>query len=386
MAEKAIHEMVAAYAVGCMDKQNFVQFKDYMQEGGDLPEGELGELQNIISMIPVILDLEKPHPAIKDMVAKKLIGIKDEIKAKIINERNTMVNTNTNMRTTLPPVTEIKSPKPPTVKAQPSTPTFQSRATGTKTAFHFAEEELSNTFADENIAKRKKTVTPPTTETKPIMPKVTEIKPIEVDEPKLNTKIVTEEVKTVIDEKSSSNILPIIGLIISLLLITVLGYYVFSSYQKLNDRLDSLQSELNAMRSQVANANNFVGNNSSLVEFFNYKDINVFNLTSADPNVKASAKVLLSFGEKEGLIQFRSMPALQAGQVFQLWMENKGQSYSLGTFQPVGSEYIKITSFPFLPKEQISGYKITVEQNASVTTPSASLISSNPFGVGRRNR
>lgn len=386
MAEKAIHEMVAAYAVGCIDRQNFVQFKDYMQEGGDLPEGELGELQNIISMIPVILDLEKPHPAIKDAVAKKLIGIKDEIKAKIINERNTMVNTST--RISLPPITEIRTPKPPTVKPQPNTPTFNSRATGTKTAFHFAEEEMTNTFADENIAK-KKTSVKKVIDSQPAAPtasKITEIKSLEIDEPKLNTKVVTEEVKPMNDERFSSYVLPIVGLIISLLLITVLGYYVFMSYQKINDRLDGLQSEINSMRSQVTTANNFVGNNSSLVEFFNYKDIIVFNLTSADPNVKAAAKVLFSFGEKEGLVQFKNMPSLQPGQVFQLWMESKGQSYSLGSFQPIGSEYLKITSFPFLPKEQIAGYKVTLEQNASITTPSAALVSSYQTGATKRNR
>jgi len=26
--------MIAAFAVGCMDKENFIQFKDYLREGG----------------------------------------------------------------------------------------------------------------------------------------------------------------------------------------------------------------------------------------------------------------------------------------------------------------------------------------------------------------
>lgn len=379
MAEKAIHEMVAAFAVGCMDKQNFVQFKDYIQEGGELPDGELGELQNIIAMIPVILDLEKPHPAIKDMVAKKLIGIKDEIKAKIINERNTIVGVNPRLTTQLGNVT--KAPAPPTVKPPANTPTFQTKVVGVKPKVDFPEEELTNTFADESIEKRK------TGKTTPPKPRLTEIKSVEIDEPKLNTQHITHEVASVPEEKFSPNVLPIIGLIISLLLITVLGYFVFSSYQKLNNRLDDLQGELNSMRSQVTNANNFLGNNSTLVEFFNYKDITVFNLTSADPTVKATAKVLLSFSEKEGLIQFKNVPALQNGQVFQLWAETKGQSYSLGTYQPAGGEYLRLTAFPFLPKEQIGVYKITVEQAAGVTTPSAVLLSSNATsGFPRLNR
>lgn len=379
MADKAIHEMVAAYAVGCMDKQNFVHFKDYIKEGGELPDGELGELQNIIAMIPVILDLEKPHPAIKDMVAKKLIGIKDEIKAKIINERNTMVNTNPHITT--PPDKMTKPPVPPTVKPQSNTPTFQSKVAGSKSTFQFPEEHLSNTFADESIERKKagKDTTPP--------PKQNESKAVEVDEPKLNTQQLTQDIATVPEERFSANVLPIIGLIISLLLITVLGYFVFSSYQKLNNRLDELQAELNSMRSQLTNVNSFVANNTALVEFFNYKDINVFNLTSAEPTVKSSAKILLSFSEKEGLIQFKNMPMLQNGQVYQLWAETRGQSYSLGTYQPAGGEYLRLTAFPFLPKEQINVYKITVEQAAGVTTPSAVLLSSNATsGFPKLNR
>ncbi len=379
MADKAIHEMVAAYAVGCMDKQNFVQFKDYIQEGGELPDGELGELQNIIAMIPVILDLEKPHPAIKDMVAKKLIGIKDEIKAKIINERNTIVGINPRLTTQLGNVT--KAPAPPAVKPPANTPTFQTKVVGIKPKVDFPEEELTSTFADESIEKRK------TGKATPPKPRPTEIKSVEIDEPKLNTQHITHEVASVPDEKFSPSVLPIIGLIISLLLITVLGYFVFSSYQKLNNRLDDLQSEINTMRSQVASANSFVVNSAALVEFFNYKDINVFSLTSADPNVKATAKVLLSFSEKEGLVQFKNMLPLQNGQVFQLWIENKGQSYSLGTYQPVGGEYLRLTAFPFLPKEQISAYKITIEQGTGVTTPSAAVLSSNATsGFPRLNR
>jgi len=81
MTNNPIHEMIAAFAAGCMDNENFIQFKDYFKEGGELPKGELGELQNIVSMIPIILDLETPDPALKDKVAKRLIELKDEIKS-----------------------------------------------------------------------------------------------------------------------------------------------------------------------------------------------------------------------------------------------------------------------------------------------------------------
>ena len=75
--DQAVFEMMAAFAVGCMDKENYVQVKEFLDEGGELPERQLGELQNIVAMIPIILELEKPAPEIKDLVAKKLISMKD---------------------------------------------------------------------------------------------------------------------------------------------------------------------------------------------------------------------------------------------------------------------------------------------------------------------
>lgn len=70
MAANAIHEMISAYAAGCMDKKNFKTFREYMYEGGELPVGELGELQNVISLLPVILELENLIPLLKTRLLK----------------------------------------------------------------------------------------------------------------------------------------------------------------------------------------------------------------------------------------------------------------------------------------------------------------------------
>src|ERR1035437_366337 len=128
MADKAIHEMISAFAAGCMDKANFVQFKDYINEGGELPDRELGELQNIISMIPVILDLEIPDPAIKDMVAKKLIGMKDEIKTKIIAEK-TRATSQTKAGTFFGDKTSVNEGQLPVVSPKVKTLTFSTKNT-----------------------------------------------------------------------------------------------------------------------------------------------------------------------------------------------------------------------------------------------------------------
>ena len=55
MADNETNEMMSAFALGCMDKLNYREFKNHIRRGGNLPKGELGDLQNIIALIPTVL-------------------------------------------------------------------------------------------------------------------------------------------------------------------------------------------------------------------------------------------------------------------------------------------------------------------------------------------
>jgi hypothetical protein len=362
MADKALHEMISAFAAGCMDKANFVQFKDYINEGGELPESELGELQNIISMIPVILDLETPDPAIKDMVAKKLIGMKDEIKTKIIAEK-TRATFQTRAGTFLRDKTSAIEGQLPIVPPKYKTLTFSSKNTDKDNSTFAFNENKANTFE-----KAKTTWIDP--------PKMTSINrnkaaqtPIFNSELEsvINSNTVKEEYEST--EKNSSVMTGWIAILLSILLFTILGYYVFTSIESHNRIIDKLKDDVTKLRSDLSTANNFIGTNSSLIEFMNYKDIQPVDLKSLNVNEKATARLLLSFGEKEGLIQFKDAKPLPPNQSYQVWADSKGQFYSIGTYQPIGSEYMKITSFPFIPKEKIESFHVTISPSTGVQTP-----------------
>jgi hypothetical protein len=364
MADKAIHEMISAFATGCMDKANFVQFKDYINEGGELPDRELGELQNIISMIPVILDLETPDPAIKDMVAKKLIGMKDEIKTKIIAEK-TRVTFQTRAGTFLRDKTSAIEGQPPVVPPKYKTLTFSSKNTDANNSTFSFNENKANAFT-----KAKTTWIDP--------PKMTSINrnkaaqtPIFKNEPESVTASNTVKEENESKENNSSVMTGWIAILLSILLFTILGYYVFTSVESHNRKIDALKDDVTKLRSDLSTANNFIGTNSSLIEFMNYKDIQQVDLKPLNVNDKATARLLLSFGEKEGLIQFKDAKPLAPNQGYQVWANSKGQSYSIGTYQPNGSEYLKITSFPFIPKEKIESFRVTISPNNGLQTPPA---------------
>ncbi|TSA29436.1 MAG: anti-sigma factor [Ignavibacteriales bacterium] len=377
MADKALSEMIAAFAAGCMDKQNYMQFKDYMDESGYLPKGELGELQNIISMIPVILDLEKPDPSIKDLVAKKLIGMKEEIKTRIIEEKKKTTAAATKLSKS-----SINSPKNKTISF------IDRKALTTTSAYQFGDDD-----AQIPIPQRKtKTPIPepktPTAEPKKIESpgKTATPKPI-IAPPQLIAQTIAEEPTS--QEKTSSGIMGLAALLLSIVLFSILGYYTFTSIKTLNGTVDDLTAQVNSLKNQLGTANNFISNYTFLIEFFNYKDIIVTGLSSSDAAEKGSAQLLLSFNQKEGLIQFKNVKPLQPNQGYQVWVQSKGQAYSLGVYQPSGSEYLKISSFPFLPKENIESYFVTIESNEGSPTPSTIIyLSSSTTGKilkGRAN-
>ncbi len=344
----SIREIISAFASGCIDKANFVQFKEYLNAGGDLPANELGELQNIVSMIPIILDIELPDPTIKDNVAKKLIGLKEEIKSRIQEERKKTIVTfggESAVQGAATRQTVIKSPaaspstftiaenwKKTSINEPPST--FikgDTKESGVKT---MANEQPQSLFSNQPQQQPQQVYTPP------------------------------------VQDKSTSSLPGWLAIILVILLFTILGYYTYTSVDELNKQVEDLKHDITSLRSELATANNFMSVHISLIEFFNYKDVVVSNLSAVSPVDKGSARLLLAFDQKEGLIQFRNTVSLQPNQGLQLWVVSRGQSYSLGVYSPNGSEYIRLTSFPFLPKEQIDLIKLTIESNTGSPTPS----------------
>jgi hypothetical protein len=363
--DQAIHEMIAAFAIGCMDKANYMQFKDYLSEGSELPKGELGELQNIISMIPIILDLETPNNTIKDKVAKRLIGMKEEIKTKIIEDKKRSTRPLAKTAWIDPPSAQTSAKFSGQPKRDDFTFGGKKAPTGTS-AFQFGDDRVPSIF-EKDVPKKAEPKEPDS------IPKRME----QIPEPESSKSLFqskrAEQEKPVQQEKISSGAIGWIAILITIILFSVIGYYTFSTTESLRKQVEELKSDVTVLRTQQATANNFIANYTSLIEFFYYKDIVVYNLVSPDEKEKASAQLLISFNEKEGLIQFKNAKMLPQDQSYQVWAVSKGQAYSIGAYQPMGSEYIKITSFPFLPKEKIDSFKITLEQKDGAQFPSAKV-------------
>ena len=79
MEETNHKNMIHAFTAGCLEKDELKQVKNEM-ESDETSAVEIGELQNVISLLPAILELEHPRPGLKDKIAKRLQKYSDEIK------------------------------------------------------------------------------------------------------------------------------------------------------------------------------------------------------------------------------------------------------------------------------------------------------------------
>lgn len=81
-------DMIYAGVLGCLDRADQTKLNEYFQSGGEIPQN-MGELQNIAALLPIILQAESPDPQLKDKVARKLYRIKDQIRSKPTDQNNT---------------------------------------------------------------------------------------------------------------------------------------------------------------------------------------------------------------------------------------------------------------------------------------------------------
>lgn len=330
MADDAIKEMISAFALGCMDKANYKQFRRYFEKNGELPAGELGDLQNIISLIPTILNIETPNEELKNELGKRLIDIQKDIKNKVIeNRRETRIIGATD---------------------------FVQRNSATK-VFDVNEKRL---VGNQNPINEEK-------------PKQTTLKTF----PKKNENI-TRLNTTAIPAKPPSNLNVIfLWIFLGILLIALSfgSYVLLDKISFLDEKNLELSNRIVKLRTDLLRTDDFVSQNMEFVDFFNNPDIDIITLKSANPNSKESGKLFTAFGSGEGLLQLQNMPHLDADMTFQLWLVSKSGTFSLGTFEiRPDKKYMQISEIPFVMKDEIEMFRITKEKKEGTFAPTGETI------------
>lgn len=328
MASNAIHEMISAFAAGCMDKKNHKTFREYVGSGGEMPVGELGELQNVISLLPVILELEKPNPDLKDKVAKRLISLQDEIKDKI---KATKHRTQTSPKTVVSSIDDEEELK----------------LTDHKEQSHFEDthpQPIPSQTRGTEFYETAKRINPPAPTNTYTLP------PRSLHDLKDNT-------------ASASSVKYLwFGLALTFLVLFAGLIIVFLSPQEYSTKISELEGRINSLHEEVISAREFIVKHDDLIQFMTYGDIKIIHLNPTDNSAPGYGKLLISFLHKEGLLELRDMPTLGTDQAFQIWLISDGRSYSIGSYVPTRAQrYISISNLPYIPNNKIEMVRVTIE-------------------------
>ena len=330
MANNQIKEMISAFAIGCMDRKNYKMFRKHLENKGKLPKGELGDLQNIIALIPTILDIETPNVELKDELGKRLIQIQKDMKNKVVEDRRE---------------TRIEAEEE-----------FVQRDASTK-IFSLGEKQI-----DERTKTKVKKYPTPATQ-KPISHKRSGVT-------HLNT--IAEPPKK---ESSLINKLHLIFTGILFLIIIILFFVFSGKISKLDEANIGLHNKVTKLRTDLTRTDNFITQNMEFVEFFNNPYIEIIPLKDANNGSNASGRLFIAFGSGEGLLQLQNMPHIDTDMNFQLWLVSKTETFSLGTFEiKPDKKYMPISEIPFMMKEDIEMFRITKEKKEETLTPTGETI------------
>ena len=429
MAE-TLKEMMSAYVAGCLDNANLVQFLDYIDNGGEINKDELGELQNVAALIPIILEDENPPASLQNKIFQQIPD--NEAPQKIITKtkkahlREILESKKKEVeKESSPEDIEIEVPEEVSFKsaskkekkdvkeenlpkesgaAVPETPAEnfevkpESKVTVRTTVKEEVPEEEANKthveedpiFAPKAEKKKKEKVTVPRDEESESYSHVTVKKTVRT------TMIVPPGDKVIEDnerpvsieecEEGHSSFFNTLSAkivtAVSILVAVILLILYFSTKSNLTEKVTTLQKEKTVLQSEVNSKNDFIASNLPLIESFNQKDLIVVPLAGTADQGSYDARVLLSPSSRMGVLQFLKIPKISDKESLQLWLISKGQSYSVGVFHPKeGQKFYPLNKIPHIPFEEIEMFRMTKEPASGSEFPSGNTVYFGAFPV-----
>ncbi len=82
MENDQFKDLIYAYALGCLDEDSKVKLIEHFNSVESIEWEELGQLQNLTSLLPLLLERENPGIQLKDKIARKFYELREEIKSR----------------------------------------------------------------------------------------------------------------------------------------------------------------------------------------------------------------------------------------------------------------------------------------------------------------
>ncbi|MGE5410087.1 MAG: anti-sigma factor [Clostridiales bacterium] len=353
-----LKEILYAYSSGCLDAEDYPELLEYLNSENGIMDKEFGNLQNVVALIPAILEIEHPNPKVKDKVARKLYRMKDEsmaIKKPLVVNMNLQddavkktkgaavdekeiqsISTKENVRDNTQdsnhhdsnaqdsnlqdrkfsnyiPLSEALSEPRPEFESDLINKVQYNELQGNDT-YDKAEGQEENRAMDMQAKETGSEFSR--------MPELNQIKP------ELVTDNLYEEQEKEKGSGKKAFAYFLGGILVSLILSAGVYYKIDQELIKTKGETASLRLQLNSLRDELTRVERY----QKVASILSSKETKQFNLGGTEGNGKASGKLTISDDGKEGVLQLYNMPLTKGKQAYQLWITSKDQTISMGTF------------------------------------------------------
>lgn len=402
MADKNdYYEFLYAYAFGCLDNDDLIAMKQYLESNDDYYWQELGEFQNLSSLLPAILSIENPDQDVKDKVARKLYRIRNEIRAKRDKlKKENKISEDTVEEKTEPEkeeeivveeVAEEKWQETPAEEPEKTVEDFEIVRSPQKIVDlndqheereeeekEETEEEQTTTGIEEgppkqvlNFDKEQGTVNANEIDTAsdeksgPAMQNFRKYRGPDIVEEE-RRRYGQKRLKQVEEREKKKSRLPFV--IFSTVMLILMISLVFM-YYKISSSVKVYEAQINSLNEQIVNLNEQFRNNRDLQSVLSSKNLKTVDLVGSDIAKNAFGKLFISLDTNHGVLQFSNVPALRKDETYQLWIYIYDNYISLGKFKPTDN----LVYFPFdtpqLSENSKVNFLVTVEPVSGSSQP-----------------
>ncbi len=380
--EEDYQELIYAYAFGCLDLDEQSKFIDQKMQDPDFKWSELGEYQNLASLLPSILTIENPEDEVKSKVAKKLYSYKDEIRIK--KKRLTVEQTNNeteNQETIEKKVT--KKAKPETVEEAEET--GKPKEELIKENIKSGTEEIEVVTSDRKtkdllrpsqstqikgrdlksiLEKKRKTTEDKILAQEEIQREEIKLEEEKPAEKKKKSAYVPYTERKTYKQTKSKNYSPVI---ILLFLIMISGFLWI--YFSTSSKISKLNKEVDRLTYQVSGLTASLKKNVELQDILTTKNVRIVNLSPTRLGKKGYGKLIISFDKNKGFFQMFNMSKIEKNKSYQLWVNVSRSYFSLGVFTPQkNSEYYSF-KLPQLSGKQTIRFLVSKETKLGAERP-----------------
>lgn len=293
--DNTVKEIISAFAIGCLDRDNFDSVAQYFKVG-KLPDlGELGNLQNVISLLPISLKKEVPAENLKTELLEKIDEIYKSIPAEelvqadeLFNKLENLDNNTTKIQDDITehvnqPVEEIQN------KVEPNIPKY------------------NPLFEEEHLPK------------------------IENSYPQKSSAFFN------FFSSKTTAIIGISAVVVSIITLVIMVLLLGSA----DNKISVLENKLTEVEMLSEQSSSFVKNYQKFIDFINSGDVKTISIT--DTNGFITSKIFVSKSNNTILIQTINLPKINSNEIYNIWVVKNGNTSFISSFEPnKGSKFTEI--------------------------------------------